>query len=212
MNSTLLQIASFLYNALLSAVGFFSAAGFVAKLFAWRFCVFVRNDSLSDWVRSFSPYLQNPEKKSAFLRGFDSGSAEYAEWIVRKLEALDRNNVLPFGSVFSPYERKEARRYAFSLFRHRKESFPAMRHYVGNLLSRFDFRMDGKAVFDCGAFVGDTSVVFSDAFPDSVVHAFEPEATNLELLKRNVDNLGKSASVIPVALGVSDFTGEISMT
>ncbi len=212
MNSTLLHIASFLYNALLSATGFFSAAGFVAKLLTWRFRAFVRNDSLSDWVRLFSPYLQNPEKKSAFLRGFDSASGEYAAWIIEKLEALDRNNVLPFSKVFSPYECGEARRYAVSLFRHRHESFPAMRHYVGNLLSRFEFPLDGKAILDCGAFVGDTSIVLSDAFPDSVVHAFEPEAKNLELLRRNIAELRKTGSVVPVGLGVADFTGEISMT
>ena len=45
-----------------------------------------------------------------------------------------------------------------------------------------------KLVVDGGASIGDTSKIFSETFPNSVVHAFEPFTKSFKVLKENCEN------------------------
>ncbi len=66
---------------------------------------------------------------------------------------------------------------------------------------------DGDVFFDIGANVGVFSVYCASRYPNVKVYSFEPEHSNLGLLKDNVlaNNLTKRVTITSV--GVSDFTG-----
>jgi len=70
----------------------------------------------------------------------------------------------------------------------------------------------GDIVFDIGAYVGDTSLWFSKAVgPQGKVYAFEPEPSNFEKLKANIER-NKVTNVIPLQLALSENEGEMQIT
>lgn len=69
-----------------------------------------------------------------------------------------------------------------------------------------DARLDPasvRVVLDIGANIGVAATYFADLFPNAVVHAFEPEPDNCELLRANVA-LNTRVQVHPFALGARD--------
>jgi len=69
----------------------------------------------------------------------------------------------------------------------------------------------GDIVFDIGAYVGDTALWFSKAVaPQGNVYAFEPEPSNFEKLKANLER-NKVTNVIPLQLALSENEGEMQI-
>jgi len=69
----------------------------------------------------------------------------------------------------------------------------------------------GDTVFDIGAYVGDTALWFSKAVgPQGKVYAFEPEPSNFEKLKANLER-NKVTNVIPLQLALSENEGEMQV-
>jgi len=69
----------------------------------------------------------------------------------------------------------------------------------------------GDIVFDIGAYVGDTALWFSKALgPQGRVYAFEPEPSNFEKLKANLER-NKVTNAIPLQLALSENEGEMQI-
>jgi len=69
----------------------------------------------------------------------------------------------------------------------------------------------GDIVFDIGAYVGDTALWFSKAVgPQGKVYAFEPEPSNFEKLKANLER-NKVTNAIPLQLALSENEGEMQI-
>lgn len=64
-------------------------------------------------------------------------------------------------------------------------------------------RLKGRDVLDCGAFIGDSAIIFSELSPRSV-HAFEPDPDNFNMLKYIISTNKKEDVIIPVPLATSD--------
>jgi FkbM family methyltransferase len=54
----------------------------------------------------------------------------------------------------------------------------------------YKFNADSKSpvIFDCGAYIGLSTIYFKTIFPDAVIHAFEPDINNFTLLKFNIES------------------------
>jgi FkbM family methyltransferase len=65
-----------------------------------------------------------------------------------------------------------------------------------------------KVVLDIGANIGIASIYFAATFPDAVIHAFEPEPGNCEVLEANARQLAR-IQVHRFALGADD--GELTL-
>ena len=65
-----------------------------------------------------------------------------------------------------------------------------------------------KVVLDIGANIGIAALYFASSFPNAVVHAFEPEPGNCELLQANARSIPR-IQVHPFALGAED--GELRL-
>jgi len=71
---------------------------------------------------------------------------------------------------------------------------------------------EGDVVFDAGAYVGDTALWFCKAVgPQGKVYAFEPEPSNFEKLRANLER-NKVTNVIPLQLALSENEGEMQIT
>jgi len=69
----------------------------------------------------------------------------------------------------------------------------------------------GDIIFDIGACVGDTALWFSKAVgPQGKVYAFEPEPSNFEKLKANLER-NNVTNVIPLQLALSENEGEMQI-
>jgi FkbM family methyltransferase len=57
-----------------------------------------------------------------------------------------------------------------------------------------------KVIFDIGANIGCTSILFANAYPEATIYAFEPEPENFKLLVKNVEAY-PNVKPFPIALG-----------
>lgn len=58
-------------------------------------------------------------------------------------------------------------------------------------------------IIDAGAYIGDSAIVLS-GYTNGVVHAFEPQTSNFESLKKNIKINELNHKIVPVKLGLSD--------
>lgn len=69
------------------------------------------------------------------------------------------------------------------------------------------FQIKGKIFLDVGAHIGKYSILFSDFYDK--IYAFEPEPSNFEILKLNIELNNLQNKITPLNLAVSDKNGEI---
>lgn len=64
---------------------------------------------------------------------------------------------------------------------------------------------DGDTILDCGAYIGDTALMFNAYYPSSQIYSFECEEGFYELLNKNI-NINKLRNIHPVKAFLSDRT------
>jgi len=65
-----------------------------------------------------------------------------------------------------------------------------------------------KHILDIGANIGITSILFSNKYPESIIHAFEPLPANFSLLQENTKPYN-NVTCHPYGLGVEDATASL---
>lgn len=83
---------------------------------------------------------------------------------------------------------------------------------VGRVLLEAMPRRAGAVFVDVGANVGYFSLLVANAFPQAVVHAFEPHPLTFQVLQMNTWQLGDRVCAWPVALSDSKGTVALSTT
>src|SRR5215469_4888185 len=73
----------------------------------------------------------------------------------------------------------------------------------------FDLPLIPKIIVDAGANIGMASIYFTHRYPEAKIIAVEAEASNFDLLKRNVDPY---PSIIPIHAALWNRDGEISVS
>lgn len=62
-----------------------------------------------------------------------------------------------------------------------------------------------KLIYDIGANIGVATLVLNNIYPNAIIHCFEPEPENFEILRRNTEHLGPKVVLNKVAL--SNYNG-----
>ncbi|MDR2685475.1 MAG: FkbM family methyltransferase [Rickettsiales bacterium] len=65
---------------------------------------------------------------------------------------------------------------------------------------------EGLAIFDVGAYVGDSALIFARHFSNNPIYAAEVLTGNFEEMKRNIA-LNNAKNIVPINVGFSDSTG-----
>lgn len=78
------------------------------------------------------------------------------------------------------------------------------------LQREYDFRLGAQpaVIVDAGANIGLASIYFASKYPAAKIIAIEPEASNFQLLQRNV---APYATIVPVQAALWDHNGEIDL-
>ena len=70
---------------------------------------------------------------------------------------------------------------------------------------RFTAKTDSPVILDCGANIGLSSIYFKLNYPNAIVHAYEPDITLFELLKKNIqDNAFSNITLHQAAIWIED--------
>ncbi|WP_295124105.1 FkbM family methyltransferase [uncultured Chitinophaga sp.] len=74
-------------------------------------------------------------------------------------------------------------------FRNREEFLHGVDELFFKEIYKTNFAVPAPYIIDCGAHIGLSVVYFKTQYPQSAVVAFEPDASNFELLKKNVASM-----------------------
>lgn len=74
---------------------------------------------------------------------------------------------------------------------------------------KFPHCNDVKLIYDIGSHIGVAAIVLHDVYPEAVIHCFEPEPENFELLRMNTEHLGAKVILNKVALSNYNGTTEL---
>jgi FkbM family methyltransferase len=96
----------------------------------------------------------------------------------------------------------------FSLYEFKSKAYPDTGLFPDFLdLHKIFKKKKYRAIFDLGAFIGDTPYCFAKTFKVDKVYAFEPDPDNFKILKENLRLNKLEDVVIPVELGVGKEKG-----
>ena len=71
-------------------------------------------------------------------------------------------------------------------------------------------KIENTDVIDCGAFIGDSALIFSKEYNFRHIYSFEPEKDNYESLKRNIKKFNMS-NVKAIKMGINSKTDNLYM-
>lgn len=76
------------------------------------------------------------------------------------------------------------------------------------VIDRADYKFpkkDFKLIYDIGANIGVATLVMNNIYPEAIIHCFEPDPENFEVLRMNTEHLGPKVVLNKVAL--SNYNG-----
>lgn len=121
----------------------------------------------------------------------------WVTWQIAKV-LVPRKKISADGITFTLSCTNWLTHYRWYLFRNKE---PEVRHYINNYVK------EGDVFFDIGANVGVFSIYSGKRYSDISVYCFEPEYSNLHILKENIicNDLATKTKIYSVA--ISDFVG-----
>lgn len=162
-----------------------------------------RTNNEFNWSKSFLPYLYNT--KEQILKWFNQYDQDTINILLAKIEYIWTHNLLQYDKVFSLQEelqKKDFLKYYFSID---KNSFfksiecANLLYYMPLTIQEIAIDKNLKwDILDCGAYIWDSSIIFSDIFPDANIYAFEPNNQNYNILTQNIVKFNKLEKIIPV--------------
>lgn len=85
--------------------------------------------------------------------------------------------------------------------------------YKCGLLPEINHDLWGKSIIDCGAYIGDSAIMFLHEMKwIDKIYAFEPMTDNIKLLNQTIEMNDKKDKIIPVQKWVWDKTEKITIT
>jgi FkbM family methyltransferase len=164
-------------------------------------------------------------KMAKLKRGMDTESARTAERVYRKYLFIFQNNFLRIGEWFGSFGKEEERKIdkhlrslprALGLPRYINPcNSPDIFYFNSGLFfvpeSVKERCIKGRDILDCGAYVGDTAIVFSRLYDAEKIYSFEPEDANHARLLSTIKHCGLK-NVVPVKKGVGDEAAAAMIT
>ncbi len=71
-------------------------------------------------------------------------------------------------------------------------------------------KLRSKDIIDCGAYIGDTALIFAE-YTDRKIYAFEPNTENYKVLEKTIKINGLENKISPVKAGLADQEEEIEL-
>ena len=161
---------------------------------------------------------EHPASLEILCRGLDEESVALVKLILVRIEMILKNRFIS-DSIFTIDEKgsyntflRNSKQYNRDYRGFEVDFFSPETFYYHSGLQLLDdldlSRIENKNALDCGAYSGDSSLVFSRNYKFHKIFAFEPEKNNYEMLRGNIKRL-RMKNVEPINCGVSDKNGRV---
>ena len=124
------------------------------------------------------------------LDNLNKKDEDFAKELIRKIEYIAYHNYVDFRKLYDKEDIKEQQSYLKYFYAQPKENYFKARwewlvneYYIKKDMSRFGFKIDEWDIIDCWAYIGDSSIAFSDYFPKAKIYALEPNKKNFNELQ-----------------------------
>ena len=185
-----------------------------------RFDIRYRDNINFERAKTFCQYFNNKEKKNILLQWFNEKDRILLTDLIWRIEHMAFNNIWIYSKIFTKDDEKDRIDYIKYFYTAPIDNY--FKNILWNLYNEYYIsksikellwlkEYDWRDILDCGAFIGDSAVIFSDTFPKSKIYAFEPNQQNLEWLWKTISHFDKQDIIIPTKFWVSDKTWEIKM-
>lgn len=170
-----------------------------------NFWIYIRNQDDFNFLASFINYINNNTKLEKLKENLDKVTLEKLNITLKKIRLLTQNNILKFSDIFDNYDIENAKKFANFLKENKENQFPINSYYLSKTKKDYNFDIKWKSIIDLWACDWDSSITFSNVYPNSKVYWFEPETNNFNKFKENIEKFNKNDFVIPVQYGVANF-------
>jgi len=189
-------------------------------IFQSKFDILYRDDLQFWWAKTFQSYFDNNKKKETLLKWFDKEDQDLILELLSKIQHIAENNLCNYSKLFTKQDEIKRQEYLKYFYKTIKTSY--FKWSSGSLLNEYYIpisieklwwlkKYNWKDILDCGAFIGDSAVIFSDIFSKSKIYAFEPNQQNLIKLDETINHFEKKNIIIPANFWLSDQIWEIRM-
>lgn len=170
-----------------------------------RFQIYIRSSDDFNFLSSFIKYINDFNKIELLRKNFDEKNLEKLNKAINKIRLLSQNNILNFSDIFDTEDIENAKNFASFLKNNKNNPFPINSYYLAKTKNDYNFDLNWKDIIDLWACDWDSSITFSNVYPNSKVYWFEPETNNFNIFKQNISKFNKEDLVIPVQYGVANF-------
>lgn len=178
------------------------------------------------WEEGFYAYAREHDLSflsSELKRGLDAVSVTYIDRFLTLLELCKIKQHILVHRDFAWTDRdrayvKRAREYIQSTPWPYSEFGANVKFVFANLYGLNDLpresldRVNGKAVIDGGAYIGDTALLFYLLFKESRIYAFEPMERNFEVMQKLIEKYRTTDRIQPLCAGLSDKSGSAALS
>ena len=164
----------------------------------------------------------NREKKIASLKkGLQKADKEFISNMYRKIQLISENNILDYKKIFSEKEEKEQKDFADFCLKHPQPYFELDQisswlniFYQDTLLKIPNIKeyVQKKVILDCGGYIADTALMFSEKLSPQKVYTFEPNTENFNQANKTISDNNKQEIIIPIKfwVGKDNYQATIS--
>jgi len=170
--------------------------------------------AFSFYHEDFYKYLKdNKDTLDSLIKTFDTESKKVVKSIINDAEYIDSHNFVDMlRDLFSKEE--EIFKHLEMAKSYKHFQLPNQNYYEQNI---FDYKhgliflpkttlkfLYNKDFIDCGAYIGDSAIVFEKYFNPRKIYAFEPDKENYDSLLETI-KLNDLKKVVPIKMGVGAF-------
>ena len=169
-------------------------------------------------LKFFEYTMENPTEIDAFIKSLDSESKNEVKTMVKNLEFIQSHTLIETIKHFTSNRDQ--------VFEHLKTIESIKNHYKlpYNIYEESIFKnkyglkyipqnkiefLEDKDFIDCGAYIGDSALMFIKDYKPSTVYSFEPLLNNYNFLLENI-KLNNLKNVFPINKGLGEKNSTVN--
>ena len=186
-------------------------------IFFWKYQYVLKFQGTPlEHAKKFIEYFADKQYKENLIKWLDQKSIDTVNQIEKNIKFILDNTSLYLNreeywiKVTNKQVKKYIKQYTKDMYlpiENKEENVFYFKHGIGEIPDLKE-KIKGKDILDCGAFIGDSAMMFSKEIWFSSnginkIYCLEPEENNFNLLKQTIEMNEMNGKIIPLALGVA---------
>jgi hypothetical protein len=170
-----------------------------------------RDENSKLWAQDIANYPDGEKKFEDLKKGLKKSDKDFIATMYKKIQLISENNILDYGKIFSNKEEKEQKAFATFCLKYSHPYFTLSQisswlnlFYQDTLfkIPHIQKYVQNKIILDCGGYIADTALVFSEKLSPQKVYTFEPNTENFNQMLKTIKDNRKQEMIIPIKFGV----------